>query len=88
MVTGNKKIIRVKTTIDEEGMPLGVVSTTPESDPSRREVEASITDAIPIIFIPDVMGSPLRATGDNAKLISAKNKWAWFPDYPLDWGLG
>lgn len=88
MVTENKKIIRLKATIDEEGMPISVASITPESDLSRREVETSITDAIPIIFIPDVMGSPLRATGENAKLISAKNKWAWFPDYPLDWGLG
>lgn len=88
MVTGNKKIIRVKTTIDEEGMPTGVVSTTPENDFVRKEVEVFPTKAIPIIFIPDVMGSPLRATGNHAKLISAKNKWAWFPDYPLDWGLG
>ncbi|MFA7895800.1 lipase family alpha/beta hydrolase [Pseudomonas putida] len=37
--------------------------------------------AIPIIFVPGIMGTPLLATGDNQGLIRHEDgKWSWFPD--------
>jgi len=37
--------------------------------------------AIPIIFVPGIMGTPLLATGDNKGLIRhVDGKWSWFPD--------
>ena len=44
------------------------------------------SQAIPIVFLPGIMGSPLIATGNNAGTITSKvgNNWAWFPD-SLPW---
>ena len=41
--------------------------------------------AIPIIFVPGIMGSPLIATGRNAGMWKKQGKWAWFPDGGFDW---
>ncbi|WP_258197540.1 hypothetical protein [Pseudomonas fulva] len=38
--------------------------------------------AIPVIFVPGIMGTPLLATGKNNKNLVKKlnGRWAWFPD--------
>ena len=41
--------------------------------------------AIPIIFVPGIMGTPLLATGKNRNLVNKLDgKWSWFPD-SLPW---
>lgn len=40
----------------------------------------SPNQAIPVIFVPGIMGSPLIATGSNRGLWPKQGKWAWFPD--------
>lgn len=49
-------------------------------------VYISPRQAIPIIFVPGIMGTPLLATGkDNRKLVNKlEGKWSWFPDN-LEW---
>ncbi|MDU8140906.1 hypothetical protein RX805_28175, partial [Pseudomonas syringae pv. actinidiae] len=37
--------------------------------------------AIPVIFVPGIMGTPLLATGSNKNLVTKLDgKWCWFPD--------
>lgn len=45
----------------------------------------SPNQAIPVIFIPGIMGSPLIATGDNLGMWPTQGKWAWFPDSSVSW---
>lgn len=49
------------------------------------EMFISPNQAIPVVFLPGIMGSPLIATGDNRGLRPELGKWAWFPDEALDW---
>ena len=49
------------------------------------EMYISPNQAIPVIFIPGIMGSPLIATGDNKGLWEKQGKWAWFPDSGAGW---
>lgn len=39
--------------------------------------------AIPVVFVPGIMGSPLLATGKNRDMWSGQGKWAWNPDNSL-----
>lgn len=45
----------------------------------------SPNQAIPVIFIPGIMGSPLIATGDNQGKWPGQGKWAWYPDSAVNW---
>ncbi|RMU35608.1 lipase family alpha/beta hydrolase [Pseudomonas syringae group genomosp. 3] len=48
-------------------------------------VYISPRQAIPIIFVPGIMGTPLLATGSNAKIMEKLDgKWSWFAD-DLEW---
>lgn len=49
------------------------------------EMFISPNQAIPVVFIPGIMGSPLIATGDNQGVWPGQGKWAWFPDSSVDW---
>ncbi|MFJ3076613.1 MULTISPECIES: alpha/beta fold hydrolase [Pseudomonas] len=41
--------------------------------------------AIPIVFVPGIMGTPLLATGKNKNLVKKlEGRWSWFPD-SLGW---
>lgn len=73
--------------IGPDGHAKAIVSLTPTTDKVRREVHAPPDQAIPIIFLPGVMGSPLLATGDNKSMVK-KSPWAWFPDSKLRWVAG
>lgn len=50
-------------------------------------VYISPRQAIPIVFVPGIMGTPLLATGENKKLVKhLDGRWSWFPDSL--WWLG
>ncbi|MCK9754676.1 alpha/beta hydrolase [Pseudomonas syringae pv. syringae] len=45
--------------------------------------------AIPVVFVPGIMGTPLLATGSNKNLVTQLDgKWCWFPDSYWWLGLG
>lgn len=43
--------------------------------------------AIPIVFVPGIMGTPLVATGKDSPISMAHHQWAWFPDSAM-WMAG
>ncbi|VFR27822.1 hypothetical protein ANDA3_0804 [plant metagenome] len=52
------------------------------------EVYALPTQAIPIIFLPGIMGSPLITTvRENRRMFLGQGHWAWRPDYSYTWML-
>ncbi|MFB4253205.1 esterase/lipase family protein [Pseudomonas idahonensis] len=67
------------TYIGADGQVTARVTMSPSSNKVRAEVEAPPYQAIPIVFVPGIMGSPLLATGDNVGMVQGKS-WAWFPD--------
>lgn len=74
----------VETRVGEDGNQVADITLSPSSNRLRCHVEAWPNQAIPIIFLPGIMGSPLIATGTNKKLVK-KGGWAWFPDQPATW---
>lgn len=70
-----------------DGLPMARVSMSLETNHVRSHVEAPPDQAIPIVFLPGIMGSPLVATGDNRGMVK-NSPWAWFPDKPLTWVAG
>lgn len=69
----------IPTEIGPDGRVRARVSMTPSSNTQRVEVEVPPDQAIPIVFVPGIMGSPLLATGENLGMVQ-KSRWAWFPD--------
>ncbi|VGO08458.1 hypothetical protein AMB3_0819 [plant metagenome] len=52
------------------------------------EVFALPTQAIPIVFLPGIMGSPLITTVEgNRRMFLGQGHWAWRPDYSWTWML-
>lgn len=43
--------------------------------------------AIPIVFLPGIMGTPLIAIDGDSPISEMNNKWAWFPD-SITWMAG
>lgn len=78
----------VPTHIGHDGRLLAKLIMSPTSNKLRAEVVAPPDHAIPVVFVPGIMGSPLLATGDNARIMGRNNIWAWFPDYPIGWVAG
>lgn len=76
----------VPTHINDDGHIVARVTMTPISNKVRAEVDAPPDQAIPIVFVPGIMGSPLLATGNNIGLVQEK-PWAWFPD-SYGWVVG
>lgn len=74
----------VQTHIGPDGNPMAHVTMSPASNRLRCHVEAPPDQAIPIIFLPGIMGSPLMATGRNRGMVK-ESDWAWFPDAPITW---
>jgi hypothetical protein len=73
---------------DDQGIAITRVSTTVLKDKKRIDVPVIANKAIPIIFLPGVLGSPLMAMGENGKVMGEDNKWAWYPDYIATWMVG
>jgi len=75
--------IALETQIDKDGREF---STTRTSTPGGvDEMFISPNQAIPVVFVPGIMGSPLIATGDNRGKWDGQGKWAWFPDDAYSW---
>jgi len=71
------------TQLDKNGMESA--STRLATPGGVDEMFISPNQAIPVIFIPGIMGSPLIATGDNQGKWPGQGKWAWFPDSAFSW---
>ena len=78
----------VATEIGPDGNVMARVTMSRVSNLVRAELVAPPDHAIPVIFVPGIMGSPLMATGPNARLLGNDNRWAWFPDDALGWVAG
>ncbi|WP_248741309.1 MULTISPECIES: esterase/lipase family protein [unclassified Pseudomonas] len=78
----------VPTQIGPDGNVMARVTMSRASNLTRAELVAPPDNAIPVIFIPGIMGSPLIATGPNARLMGNDNNWAWFPDDATGWVAG
>ena len=70
--------------IDEQGREFAQASIS-ESD-GQSILYVAPTQAIPIVFLPGIMGSPLIATGKNMAMWEKQGGWAWFPD-DMKWML-
>lgn len=73
---------------DEYGRPLHTVTTRSTRTQNQTNVQVYPTKAIPIVFLPGIMGSPLWAAGRNGDCIRQGNRWAWFPDGKYGWIAG
>ncbi|MGE8190829.1 esterase/lipase family protein [Pseudomonas sp. NPDC086278] len=78
----------VPTQIGPDGNVTARVTMSRTSNNVRAELNAPPDHAIPIIFVPGIMGSPLLATGANARIMGNDNRWAWFPDDAAGWVAG
>lgn len=78
----------VPTQIGPDGNVTARVTMSRTSNNVRAEVHAPPDQAIPIVFVPGIMGSPLLATGSNARIMGSDNRWAWFPDDAKGWVAG
>ena len=78
----------VPTHIGADGRVTAKLTLSPASNTVRAEIQAPPDQAIPIVFVPGIMGSPLLATGDNGRLLGDDNPWAWFPDDGFGWVAG
>ncbi|MDR2925212.1 MAG: hypothetical protein LBU76_04590 [Azoarcus sp.] len=74
----------LETMIDKDGREYVCTRTAPCGGVDDAFVGHN--QAIPVVFVPGIMGSPLIATGDNRDIWPKKlGKWAWFPDDALNW---
>ncbi|MBV4460114.1 alpha/beta hydrolase [Pseudomonas sp. COR58] len=78
----------VPTQIGPDGNVTARVTMSPSANTVRAELNAPPDHAIPVIFVPGIMGSPLMSTGPAATLLGEDNRWAWFPDDPKGWIAG
>lgn len=61
-------------------------TTRNSSNITQLPVDIFPTKAIPIVFLPGILGSPLRSRNAEARqAMYAQNPWAWFPDFPYGW---
>ena len=73
---------------DDYGRLINVTTTRSNRSLNQTQVQIAPTKAIPVIFIPGIMGSPLRAHGTNGNLVRRNSPWAWFPDSGAGWVAG
>lgn len=74
---------QIATTLSPEGTETARVLMSSESNTRRCHIEVPPDRAIPVIFVPGIMGSPLLSLSSASELIEQKTKWAWFPDKAL-----
>lgn len=76
--------VRLTTEVGEDGREHATASMA-ETGCDDDLLYISPRQAIPIIFVPGIMGTPLLATGKNRSLVNKLDgKWSWFPD-SLPW---
>ncbi len=79
----------VSTHIGTNGHTTARVTMSPTSNKVRAEITAPPDQAIPVVFVPGIMGSPLLTSNAEAgRLLGENNRWAWFPDDGLGWVAG
>ncbi|ROL90114.1 esterase/lipase family protein [Pseudomonas chlororaphis] len=76
------------TQIGSNGHVTARVTMSPTTNKIRAEVNAPPDQAIPVVFVPGIMGSPLLALGRARGLLGGDNRWAWFPDDKMGWVAG
>ena len=74
--------------IGSNGNAVARVTMSPISVTTRAEVTAPPDQAIPVVFVPGIMGSPLLSLSDARAMMGNENRWAWFPDDKLGWVAG
>lgn len=72
----------------DQGLLVHKFSTTPIKDTKRVDVQVVTDKAIPIIFLPGILGSPLYAENGNGSVMGKNNVWAWYPDFTMTWMAG
>lgn len=79
----------VSTHIGTNGHTTARVTMSPTSNKVRAEITAPPDQAIPVVFVPGIMGSPLLTSNAEAgRLLGENNRWAWFPDDGVGWVAG
>lgn len=79
----------VSTHLGTNGHTTARVTMSPTSNKVRAEITAPPDQAIPVVFVPGIMGSPLLTSNAEAgRLLGENNRWAWFPDDGLGWVAG
>jgi len=68
----------------ESGKAKAVGYVTPTEDRSPQKVRVLAKRAIPIVFLPGIMGSNLRMSSARQDTIGKKNNIAWRPDRKLE----
>ncbi|QGZ28872.1 alpha/beta fold hydrolase [Stutzerimonas stutzeri] len=66
--------------IGPDGRTQARITLSRKENKVRAEIEVPPHQAIPVVFVPGIMGSPLLATGENAQVLGDDNRWSWFPD--------
>ncbi len=67
-----------------DGSPGLTYILTPESDTRRIHMVVPPSMAIPVVFLPGIMGSNLRMTRERKETLDRKDNRAWRPDDSLD----
>ncbi|MEA9982582.1 hypothetical protein QN374_12070, partial [Herbaspirillum sp. RTI4] len=70
----------VPTSYDDEGFPFWSTPLTPTEDKRKALVLVPPTQAIPVIFVPGVMGSNLKLINGIRKPDKKPGELAWRPD--------
>ena len=84
MATAEKFAKTLTTELDSKGRDTAKTNFATAGGPPDK-MYISPNQAIPIVFVPGIMGSPLIATGkDNKNVFDKQKGWAWFPD-SWDW---
>jgi hypothetical protein len=68
----------------ESGKTKAVGYVTPKEDKSPQAARVLAKRAIPIIFLPGIMGSNLRMSPGRQRTLGKKNNIAWRPDRKLE----
>lgn len=72
----------ISTKFDENGHEVAQATLTAAGEPPLK-LYVKPSKAIPIVFVPGIMGSPLKAI-DKSPIKERDYQWAWFPD-DLKW---
>lgn len=74
----------LETRVHADGTQSAQAQSTPTADQRGCEMHVLPTRAIPIVFIPGIMGSNLRMTSKRRKELDQSDNIAWRPDATLD----
>lgn len=73
----------LETRIHADGTQSAQASSTPTADQRGCEMHVLPARAIPVVFIPGIMGSNLRMTSQRSKELKRDDNISWRPDAPM-----